>query len=42
MFRFITLSEEKTSIEKDLKLKLNATNNTIYINQRIRKSPKGN
>ena len=31
MFRFITLSEEKTSIEKDLKLKLNATNNTIYI-----------
>ena len=29
--RFINLSEEKTSIEKDLKSKLNSTNNTIYI-----------
>ena len=25
------MSQEKTTIEKDLKLKLNATNNTIYI-----------
>ena len=30
-YRFINLSEEKTSIEKELKSKLNATNNTIYI-----------
>ena len=29
--RFTNLSEEKTSIEKDLKSKLNSTNNTIYI-----------
>ena len=31
IYRFINLSEEKTSIETELKSKLNSTNNTIYI-----------
>ena len=30
-YRFINLSEEKINMEKDLKNKLNSTNNTIYI-----------